>query len=55
MALLGGIGLQWVMTRAAQVKWTRLPALALAGAGVVVLGILLASVLAPAPVPHRPR
>ncbi|HRI57756.1 MAG TPA: YfhO family protein, partial [Anaerolineae bacterium] len=49
MALLGGIGLQWVMTRAAQVKWTRLPALALAVAGAAALGVVLASLLAPAP------
>ena len=49
MALLGGVGLQWVMTRAAQVKWTRLPALALAVAGAAALGVVLASLLAPAP------
>jgi O-antigen/teichoic acid export membrane protein len=49
MALLGGIGLQWVMTRAAQVKWTRLPALVLAAIGAAALGIVLASLFAPGP------
>jgi hypothetical protein len=49
MAVLGGVGLQWVMTRAAQVKWTRLPAMALAVAGAAALGVVLASLVAPAP------
>ncbi len=49
MALLGGIGLQWVMTRAAQVRWTRLPALAVALAGAGALLVVAASIVAPAP------